>query len=300
MAGVSDPSLSLSPKQAAGLTAKFILFQLGLFVGIGIIQGVTGAIMPQPALKSATATPLMVILVNSTAAALVLHAQLRRSKITWSQLADWGIQSLPFLPVFLLLMVGEVIVISEVDNRMSAVLPPPQWIVAYASEMTDLANHPISVPFALVVMAAVTEEFLFRGLILRGLLARVGPGRAVVISAGLFAVMHLNPWQMPATFLIGAILGWVYWRTRSLTLCIVGHAFHNALVLLAPGLFFAIDGFSRGQQPGHILFQPWWFNLLGLVVLATGVLLFHHKAPRFNWTLPGRLDEPPPLPLSSG
>ena len=293
-----EHSFSITPKQAAGLTAKFLLFQTGFFVAIGMVLGVIGAINRHPPASSEIENPWLLTVVNSMAVTLVLQAQLRRNQATWSHLATWGTRCLPLLPVLVLLMIGEVTITSEVDNRVSAVLPPPQWIVAYGTKLHDLAHHPFGNPFALIVMAAVTEEFLFRGLILRGLLARVGPAAAVVISAGLFAVMHLNPWQMPGAFLIGVILGWVYLRTRSLVLCFAGHAFHNAVVLLATGLPFAVDGFNRGQQSGHILYQPWWFTLPGLMALATGALLFHRLAPPLNWTRPDSSVEPPLL-LSS-
>jgi membrane protease YdiL (CAAX protease family) len=46
---------------------------------------------------------------------------------------------------------------------------------------------------------------------------------AIVISAVLFSAAHMNPAQMPHTFLIGLLLGWMYWRTNSI---VPGVAFH--------------------------------------------------------------------------
>jgi len=295
---VPQHTFSISPKQAAGLTAQFLLYQLGLFVAIGLIAGAYGAIAHLSRPTGATADPVVLIAVNSIAVVLVLRGQLRKSKIPWRAMSDWGFQSLPILPVFLLLMGGEVITASEIGNRVSALLPPPQWLRDYALPLFDLASHPVSAPFALVVMAAVTEEVLFRGMILRGLLARMEPVRAVGISAGLFAVMHLNPWQMPSAFLIGSILGWVYLHTRSLALCIVGHGFHNAMCLLATGLPFTIDGFNTMPSPGQALFQPWWLNLLGFGLLVAGGWLLHRQAPRFPWPRE-QPAEPPLLPVNS-
>jgi membrane protease YdiL (CAAX protease family) len=295
---VPQYSLNLSAKQAAGLTGRFVLFQAGLFIVIGIVSGVLGAIFHLPRLANATVNPVALIAVNSIAVVLVLRGQLLKNKVPWRALADQGVPSLPLLPAILLLIAGGGIVYSEIGNRMSALLPPPQWLRDYALPLFDLARHPVSGPFALVVMAAVTEEVLFRGMILRGLLARMEPVRAVGISAGLFAVMHLNPWQMPTAFLIGLVLGWVYLRTRSLALCIIGHGFNNAICLLVPGLPFVIDGFNTVPASAPVLFQPWWFNLLGIVVFAGGVFLFHRQAPRFPWPHE-QLAEPPLLPVNS-
>lgn len=145
----------------------------------------------------------------------------------------------------------------------------------------------------------MTEKFLFRGLILRGLLAKVSPVNAIVISALLFSLMHLNPWQMPTAFIIGLILGWVYLRTRSLTLCMVGHGFNNAIVLLSTGLPFTIDGFNREQTTGAVLHQPWWLNLIGISMIAVGLYLFNRMAPVIAWTKSDQQARPPLLPADS-
>jgi hypothetical protein len=58
------------------------------------------------------------------------------------------------------------------------------------------------------------------------------PVFAVFFSALLFALFHLNPWQFPATFTLGLILGWIRLRTGSVLACIAGHAIHNGLVFL--------------------------------------------------------------------
>jgi hypothetical protein len=49
----------------------------------------------------------------------------------------------------------------------------------------------------------------------------------------LFALFHLNPWQFPAAFALGLILGWIRIRTGSVLACIAGHAIHNGLVFLS-------------------------------------------------------------------
>ena len=76
------------------------------------------------------------------------------------------------------------------------------------------------------LLAPLAEEIVFRGAALRSLLAsRLSPLAAIVISALLFAVAHLNPAQMPHAFLVGLLLGWMYWRTGSI---LPGMAYHWA------------------------------------------------------------------------
>jgi len=73
------------------------------------------------------------------------------------------------------------------------------------------------------------EEVLCRGLVLRALLNRWRPGLAIAVSSLVFGAMHLDPWQFFYATWLGLLLGWVYWRTRSLGLCVLLHAVHNLL-----------------------------------------------------------------------
>ncbi|MBQ6964448.1 MAG: CPBP family intramembrane metalloprotease [Bacteroidaceae bacterium] len=43
------------------------------------------------------------------------------------------------------------------------------------------------------ILAAIFEEWLYRGIVLRGLLAKMSPVWAIVISALFFAFIHMNP-----------------------------------------------------------------------------------------------------------
>ena len=77
------------------------------------------------------------------------------------------------------------------------------------------------------LMAAFFEEWLCRGEVLRGLLQKMKPIWAILLSALFFALIHGNPWQALNAFFIGCVLGYVYYRTGSLLLTMVMHATNN-------------------------------------------------------------------------
>ena len=78
------------------------------------------------------------------------------------------------------------------------------------------------------ILAPLVEELVFRGAILRVLLQGCqSHWVAIVISALIFAVVHANPIQMPHAFLMGLLLGWMYYRTRSVIPGILVHWVNN-------------------------------------------------------------------------
>jgi len=86
------------------------------------------------------------------------------------------------------------------------------------------------------ILSPIGEELLFRGAVLGSLLdwrpIRTMPWIAVVLSAAFFSLMHMNPAQMPGSFIMGLLFGWMAYRTGSLLPGIVGHVFNNSLVCI--------------------------------------------------------------------
>ena len=82
----------------------------------------------------------------------------------------------------------------------------------------------------------VAEELLCRGAILGTLLVMMPrrPWVCIVVSALIFGLIHLNPVQIVFGSLYGLLLGWLFWRTRSLLPSIVVHVVNNATVLMLP------------------------------------------------------------------
>ena len=78
--------------------------------------------------------------------------------------------------------------------------------------------------------APVLEEMLFRGVILRGFLRRYTRNFAIVWSAALFALAHLNLYQVCTALALGVVAAWLYERCRSLWPCILLHAAYNMFV----------------------------------------------------------------------
>jgi membrane protease YdiL (CAAX protease family) len=85
----------------------------------------------------------------------------------------------------------------------------------------------------IIIAAPILEELVFRGIILDGLLKKYSPIKSILVSSILFGVVHFNPWQFIAAFIIGCFSGWVYYKTRKLTPSIIIHFANNLVAFIA-------------------------------------------------------------------
>ena len=85
---------------------------------------------------------------------------------------------------------------------------------------------------AVAVAAPLIEEFMLRGIMLRGMLKHTSPINAIHYSAFFFALIHMNLSQAVGAFIIGLFIGWIYYKTGSLWMAILVHFLNNGLSIL--------------------------------------------------------------------
>lgn len=148
-------------------------------------------------------------------------------------------------------------------------LPAPAWFWELFNKIFEGDFGWLGAFMKVAVVAPIVEELIFRGLILKGLRRNYNSFTAVFISALLFALFHLNPWQFPATFILGLLLGWIMIRTNNIILSILGHSINNFLVLLS------ITFWQEIQSNAFYLMgkEKVYFTSL-LVVMLSLVLIF--------------------------
>lgn len=124
----------------------------------------------------------------------------------------------------------------------------------------------MSILIALVIVAPVTEELLFRGWLLPDLKEQYGKVPALVWSSVLFGLVHVELSAILYATVGGLVLGAVALRTKSTLASIGMHAGVNALPLLLPASLLRVEGFNTlSQNVEHI---SWWLVLLALVGAA--------------------------------
>lgn len=87
------------------------------------------------------------------------------------------------------------------------------------------------------IVAGLSEEIIFRGMILNSL-ARYNKGFAVVVSALIFSMMHMNLSQGIPAFFSGICFGYIYLRSGSLMVTVLLHILNNFIAVFVT----AFDG----------------------------------------------------------
>jgi|SRR6056297_75651 len=119
---------------------------------------------------------------------------------------------------------------------------------------------------AIVIAAPVIEELIFRGIILDGLLKKYSPAKSIILSSVLFGIVHLNPWQFISALIVGVFSGWVYYKTRKLSLSILIHAANNLFA-------FAMVYFMSSETMMSESLTDMYGGALNMFLITVGAIL---------------------------
>lgn len=172
----------------------------------------------------------------------------------------------------LVIGVGLSAVIDEFDRLVQMILPMNMEIFESLMESVQFHSFGEFVPLviAAVFLAAIVEEMLFRGLLLRTLEQHMDVTNAVLISALIFAVIHINPWWAVQILVLGVLLGYMSWRSKSIIPGMMVHGVNNAISLAF--INTKQENLSWYLMGDHV--APIWV-FVGLAVTVGGFRLFY-------------------------
>lgn len=89
-----------------------------------------------------------------------------------------------------------------------------------------------------VVLSAVVEEVIFRGIIFKSLSNKIDPFYAAMISSFLFAICHYNQAAWSGYFLVGLVWCYFYRKSNNVAVPVVSHMIINYLMMLSYSIQF--------------------------------------------------------------
>ena len=188
---------------------------------------------------------------------------------------NFNMQTRPF-HVYLLIfpMMFGMMLIAEFTTSLIPISGPVfgDWYQLFSEQMEAISDNTFMVFLLVSFFAPIIEEIIFRGIIQKGMINNgVKPRNAILVSAFIFGIVHFNPWQFIGAFLLGIVLGVVYFKTKSLLMSIFLHFFNNTIAAIMMK-FCDTDSFAE------LLHLPNYLILfIGIVIFAVFYYLFMYK-----------------------
>ncbi|MDW8263798.1 MAG: CPBP family intramembrane glutamic endopeptidase [Gemmataceae bacterium] len=263
-----------------------VLLGFGAVVTLVAVEGLPAdvheflKISPHPGLEYLLRTPgfqrlLRVYMVTTLAGAQLLTLLLAWGAVRSVLGADWPRMlalrrpSGLHLVLVLLTLPGVMLLPEGVDACVRQHLPD---YLGLDTLMASLRTWPLGLAILIVgVLPGIAEELFFRGFIGHGLVGRYGVLRGVLLTSLLFGLVHLEPRQIIYAPVVGVLLHWIYWTTRSLWMPMLLHVLNNALSVAAP----RFDGLDFLNEPGS---WRWWAMLSASLLLLAICLWALHRS----------------------
>ncbi len=253
---------------------------LCIWLLVGAIIANVAALVPTLLLKGAALTGTDVVMMFSYPLMFIpamIYASVR-SRNNESFEKGYRLNSRHFSPVggavCAVLGIVATLSLNFLADFFISLLPPMPEVLKAALEGITQGNFILNL-ICVSVFAPLFEEWLCRGMVLRGLLKyksrkgkRIHPVWAIIISAAFFAVIHANPWQAIAAFMLGCLFGYLYWKTGSLYLTMLLHAANNFTALVLSNIPALKDMDSWSEALGNTTFAIVCCACVLLVILC--------------------------------
>lgn len=157
---------------------------------------------------------------------IIINRSFRRDKEPLYQVADSKEKYMAGIGM----IIGYILFTYGVFDMLLYSLPTlNEGLYEYLEEYLSNTSY-ILVFISTCIIAPIFEEILYRGVLFNGLLKKYSYKKAIVFSAAIFGIAHMNLPQGVNAFCLGIIIATVYYYTRSLYVCMAMHFSNNLLV----------------------------------------------------------------------
>ena len=138
----------------------------------------------------------------------------------------------------ILFSTGLIILSDEVDRIIQHFIPTPGYVLDLSYLLKpDSFLGAILLFIAVVILAPLGEEIIFRGF-LQQILEKYWKDvtQAILFTALIFSLIHMNPYWFVQIYFLGVILGFLAWKTKSIIAPLILHSLNNSMALLLSSL----------------------------------------------------------------
>ena len=267
------------------IESKYIIIFVLLYLITSIFCAVASTLVP--ALSSLEDPIIFEILYTCSFVGLYcyLWKKLRQSRLNpqylignkfpchrWWSLLTWVI-------ALLLFSTGAVILLFSALSSFA-----PNFSEILLEEESQVSSLPIIYQclsiINMVIVAPITEEFIFRGVLLHRLATKWNIAIAIWISSTIYGLFHF--FDPIGSFFFGVVMALLYIKTKTSIVPIIAHAMYNTILLI----IVQFSG-TTAESSTQITSGDWIIGLLLIVVSLPFLISFiYRRFPAKNQPLP--------------
>ena len=290
----------MNSEQLQALSRSLIFFGIAIVCSVtaSVVAGLIGPlffdqaieIAPGGAIPTSESDWLQLHLQNFISQALGFGGAVFIAAAMWQRTVPVGLVATPrsLAPVGLLLVIlatffsAPLMAISYEWNLaaipegsvLEAVFKPLEELLEAVTTFLVTANGPkrIVVILSVALVPAVFEELAFRGALQPLLIKATGkPWLGIAIASVIFSAIHFQFYGFLPRVLLGALFGWLAYRSGSILPGMVAHFVNNAAA--------AVTLWSTGSMTEDLFELETWTVLLGVVLTAATLVAYHRFMP---------------------
>ncbi len=274
--------------RARALFGYAILAIIATIFCVGILKNILPGLKESSALKDALRSLLLYLFFSLFTLIMLSRAGLSYNRLfgtfpPWRTLGRYTFWAIPVA----ILSVSSILLL---QFPLSTVMPEP--IKEHLTDGPTIILHGVGDKYAfanllnfltVVLVAPIVEEFFFRGILLTRWSIKWGVVRAVIVSSGIFALLHNNIIGM---FCFACVLAIFYIRTKSLFVPMSIHIANNSIAWALDWLSTEFSE-STSQTTGVEILELWQIGLIGVVItIPCWIYFWRRYILKTAWQMP--------------
>jgi len=202
----------------------------------------------------------------------LLIGQIWWNKVDWKKMLTWPVREdlPPAIELTAFTYVFSILAAYVVFMPLSYIVPEfvKVWFIDTPSVVySDGNNYPV-IPnvlsvISLVVLAPLTEELAFRGILLHRWAEKWGLLKAILVSSFFFGLMHSDPVGAAA---FGIAMSYIYLKTQTLIVPMLCHALYNFVVWLL-NIYYERELGSNSIYTIQEFRDEWAWGILSAIIV---------------------------------
>lgn len=192
---------------------------------------------------------------------------LKLNKITFKQIRYIIAISLFTYPVAVFFNLIILTILSSFGELTQSAAPLPDTLSLYLFSL-----------FVISVTPAICEEVMFRGVIMDAY-ENLSKRKAIIISAFLFGIYHMNIQNLIGPVLLGIVFGITVYKTNSIFAGMIGHGINNAIALTIGYFASKAEGMMPQTEGAEVVLgNPFLdIQLFMSIVFIGGIALLSYR-----------------------